>query len=198
MPSVKWPSWYISMENTTKKAASTTPPAIQSHHSQTPDANHYFFENNETAPIIRSTGIAIFISPMITMTIKMIGRSTKTAAIFETPHAAFNATPIIFPKHPAIKRTNINVSINNSSLVFPQYINSLACHILYYNINLNNYHPPKMPYFAEKFSLKSGMKLRQTITNSNKLVTDYPYSSLTFFRTVFTLPTAFSRTVLPP
>lgn len=41
----------------------------------------------------------------------------------------------------------------------------------YYIMNLSNYKPHIMPDFTEKFSLKSGVRLRQTMSNSNKLVT---------------------------
>ena len=68
---------------------------------------------------------------------------------------------------------------------------------MYYIINLNNYKPLKMPYFTEKFSLKSGVRLCQTMPNSNKLVTDYPYISFTFFCTaVASYPASVRRLIL--
>ena len=57
-----------------------------------------------------------------------------------------------------------------------------------YIINLNNYKPLKMPYFTEKFSLKSGVRLRQTMTNSNKLVTHYTSVRSDFLTAATTVP----------
>jgi hypothetical protein len=75
--------------------------------------------------------------------------------------------------------------------------NAIVLGNFYYNINLNNYKPLKMPYFTEKFSLKSGVRLCQTMPNSNKLVTDYPYISFTFFCTaVASYPASVRRLIL--